>query len=1104
MKIQTKKKFKKWIIRLSLLGSIFLFLLILASILSYYIFIIKAKPEVLERSYIMSTISSESPIYFNDGHNLMGVYFSKSHRKYLSFDEIPDVFKKALIASEDKNFYSHFGLDFKGMVRAAVVNFKARKVVQGASTLTQLAIRNITFRSKRDFTPKIMEMINAIRMEHIYSKDEILEFIINQFFVNSNGRGLHIASKYFFSKEAKDLTLVEAAFIAGAFKGPNRYNPDFYSTEENKKKAYVRAVERKNYVIRNMYKVNAISKAEMEEALKAEIDFNFGRFSYENNILIDMVSKELESDKIKDFLNEAGIENISTSGIKIFTTIDYNLQQAAVESLRKGLELAEVKLNSYEKPIKDYKPRLAEIKIATVLNNNYVLDQKEDKKTILFNLDDEQGLIDPESLLEFTQSDLENKNGIWVSANEHNFKSFLKKFKKGDNILVSLARHNTEGELPFYNLRMDTKLDGGLIAIDGNKIVSIAGGYDNKDFNRAIMAKRQPGSVFKLLVYLAAFQLGWSNIDMIPNIRTVFPFQNQFYIPKPDHAPQTDEVSISWAGVKSENLATVYLLYNLLDYLNFDEFIKLCGLLDLAKNNTESDREYFNRLRDKHGILISKEKFTPKLFNIAIRELYPEYVFDGREKEARYIKSLAYGTGFNEEIENILAELDALKKLSVRGKLKQKKYEEKYNKSSEKIPFLLDNYIRYKNAANEIVKAIQDYKSEKSNNKQLKLEIAVDDDLQRNIIFKTDFYDKLRKETKVLNIVTSYPISIQQVLDEYNVEDIYIDGRVKLSSIFTIDENLKTLFADLINDDYYSLKALYYHQDFRTYLALKYVVNLAYRLGIKTRLDEVLSFPLGSNSVSLDEIALAYQTMTRGVRYFTADDIDWSLTLISKIEDRNGNVIYRNQERSVNVVDYRLVDLINQILGNVVKYGTGIRLDRQNKIKLSLDDADSSLFISVPFFGKTGTTNNYINSTFAGFIPYLKSKNSLNANETLVVASYMGYDNNKRMANKKLKISGATGAMPIWGNFANYVVSSDNYSKNINPYDYAFEGAREIEFLPLSSDRCKLPVNIINGQFMDPKTEANVYEEYYGDCDNDEKKPKRLFTPIYKEFISTY
>ena len=171
--------------------------------------------EHIDKGYILRALSKESAVYYRDGKTQMHAFYSDQHRIYVPYENIPEYWVEAITASEDKRYFSHFGLDPIGISRAMLSNIKAGRIVSGGSTLTQQTAKNVFNRPDRSLNSKAEEALNALRLEHHFTKEEILEFYANQFHVNGNGRGIGVAARHYFDKETKDLTLIECAFIAG-------------------------------------------------------------------------------------------------------------------------------------------------------------------------------------------------------------------------------------------------------------------------------------------------------------------------------------------------------------------------------------------------------------------------------------------------------------------------------------------------------------------------------------------------------------------------------------------------------------------------------------------------------------------------------------------------------------------------------------------------------------------------------------------------------------------------------------------------------------------------------------------------------------------------
>jgi Membrane carboxypeptidase/penicillin-binding protein len=167
----------------------------------YFYFIIAQPGKDFTRKAIMDALSRETPVYYDDGKNLIGVFFENEHRIYIKYQDIPKNFVNALVAAEDKNYFYHSGVDLLSILRAAFVNLKSGKILQGGSTLTQQTAKNLFKRSGRTFEAKLIELGQAFKLEAHFSKEDIIEFFTNQFYVTGTGRGLAIAAKYFLTNQ---------------------------------------------------------------------------------------------------------------------------------------------------------------------------------------------------------------------------------------------------------------------------------------------------------------------------------------------------------------------------------------------------------------------------------------------------------------------------------------------------------------------------------------------------------------------------------------------------------------------------------------------------------------------------------------------------------------------------------------------------------------------------------------------------------------------------------------------------------------------------------------------------------------------------------------
>jgi len=659
-------------------------LLILASLgfLGYtYYEITRETSERIQRGAIDRVINSESPVYYSDGQTPIGVFFEKTHSKYISYNDIPKIFIKALVAAEDKNFFHHWGFDPISIVRAFVANIKSGRVVQGGSTLTQQTAKNVFKREKRSYRAKIHEMFQAFLLETEYSKEEILEMYTNQFFVNGYGKGLRIAAQYFFDKDPRDLNLVEAAFIVGSVKAPNRYNPFIQKTANEKEKAKRLAKTRKDYVLNKMLEQNYISASEYTAAKEQPVPFKEGRITYRLNVILDYVRNQLESEYFREILKEQGVENIATSGISIYTSVDKDVQRAALLSLRKRLPQLNIELSGTtpSKTLPRWKGELKESAESNTLALPFLArvtgiskEVKEPGLRVVW--ENGEALIGYDGLKPIGEAWLKGNKGPWATFNATHAAAFLNTIKVGDLVPVQIVPTDNKDsgeEEEMLILSSIPNLEGGIVTLRRGMITAMVGGFSNIHFNRAVDAKRQLGSIFKPVVYASALGLKWNNLDPLKNDKDIYQFEGTAYVPQPDHKPKSKTVSMTWAGADSENLATVWLLYHLTDRLNMSEFRQVVDLVGLGRKADESYEAYKTRIRDQFGIIVDRKALMEAAFEAAKTQAETDIIFSGYENILNVVKRLHFdlsnaGSAVEDDDRNLLrydfGRLMALKK----------------------------------------------------------------------------------------------------------------------------------------------------------------------------------------------------------------------------------------------------------------------------------------------------------------------------------------------------------------------------------------------------------------------------------------------------------
>ncbi|NIQ01155.1 MAG: PBP1A family penicillin-binding protein, partial [Nitrospinaceae bacterium] len=266
-------------------------------------------------------LSLPTEIYSADGELIQIL----GERYPVPLEDVSPDFLKAIIAVEDAKFYQHHGLDHLGMIRALLANLRAGRIVQGGSTITQQLSKNLFFSFERNFLRKLKELLIALQLEATFTKDQILEAYVNQIYFGSGAYGVEEAAQVYFDKRAKDLTLLQAAVLAGLPNSPNNSNP-FINLE--------RAWDRTGYVLERMVRSNFITHTQKEEALGSELDLAHPeKESNPNLYFANFVVDKLEQEYGKEFVH--------FGGLKIYTTLNSRYQLYALKAARSHLEALE-------------------------------------------------------------------------------------------------------------------------------------------------------------------------------------------------------------------------------------------------------------------------------------------------------------------------------------------------------------------------------------------------------------------------------------------------------------------------------------------------------------------------------------------------------------------------------------------------------------------------------------------------------------------------------------------------------------------------------------------------------------------------------------------
>ena len=339
---------------LNLLKIFFLFLLSLVLFI-LFLFLFYAKDLPRPEVFSEREIPQSTKIYDRTGKVLLYEIFGEERRTYVTLDKIPEFLKNAVIATEDSNFYRHFGVDLKGIVRAILEDLKIGKPLYGGSTIPQQLIRSTFLTPEKTIARKTREVILAIELDFKYPKDKILEWYLNQIPFGQNAYGVEAASETYFGKSVSEISLPEAAVLAALIKAPSKLSP--YEEEGRKM-----LLERKDYVLDRMVKLGFISEEEAKKAKEEELKFKERKFTLFAPYFTLWVKSLLEEKYGRDFLEKAGY--------KIYTSLDPEIQEIAERVVKEGVERNK-NFRAFNAGLVAIDPRNGEILAMTVGEGNY-------------------------------------------------------------------------------------------------------------------------------------------------------------------------------------------------------------------------------------------------------------------------------------------------------------------------------------------------------------------------------------------------------------------------------------------------------------------------------------------------------------------------------------------------------------------------------------------------------------------------------------------------------------------------------------------------------------------------------------------------------------
>ncbi len=584
-----KKKYSKKALYIVLF---FVFCIVFGFMLARYIISLGQNNELMDK---LRDFKPKLVTKVYDIHGEIIGTFAREKRELISYNDIPKSFVEALVAVEDARFFNHVGVDPLGIIRAAIHDILTGRASQGASTITMQLVRQMTGRKEKSIKRKINEALLAIQIERMFTKEEIFERYANQVYFGRGLYGLQAASRYYFGKDAAELSIPESAFLAGLVQAPSRYSP----TRNIKL-----AKKRRDHVIKRMLEEGYITKEQYEEAIKTPLVLP-GEKSYEKERVGAYFLEEVR----KYLYEKYGSAAVLDDGLNVYTTLDLKLQKKAEEALKKGLKALD-KRQGFRVEDKKFVKK-DEIEKYWSPTWNKTIEEGDTVEGVIVESDSKKAIV--------RIKDYKIKIGkyeiVWTKA-----KKVDDILKPGDVVLFKIHKFDPENNKFNISLDQEPKVEGALLAINhhSGEILAMVGGYSFKrsKFNRAIQAKRQTGSVFKPILYGAAFDSAFTLADTFFDEPTVFLDPKLFYIDEYGNI-QRYELSEEYKKKIREGEVDEPEPYEPKNYYHeYDGLITLRTALEKSKNIVSVklfNRIGYKKIRSFAKKLGIKEKIPPYL-----------------------------------------------------------------------------------------------------------------------------------------------------------------------------------------------------------------------------------------------------------------------------------------------------------------------------------------------------------------------------------------------------------------------------------------------------------------------------------------------------------
>lgn len=532
--------------------------------LGIYLFLAPDLPDTAE----LRDIELQTPLRVFTADGKLISEFGEKRRTPLSFAETPPQFINALLASEDDAFFEHFGIDLKGLARAAFELVRTGRKKSGGSTITMQVAKNYYLSSEKTFARKFTEILLALKIEQNLSKQEILELYINKIYLGKRAYGIEAAAQVYYGKSIKELNLAQLAMIAGLPQAPSAANP-INSPQ--------RALDRRNYVLARMRTLSMISEEEFEDAARMPVTAQYHGPTSE--VTAPYVAEMVRRDMLSRFGEKA-----YTEGYSVYTTLDSVRQQAANRALQRGL-LQYDRDHGYRTPKPEFPPAMLSVADDPVLtvwlqkaDSSYDIDwpQTFSQWSQELRQQEDMGLISAAIVADIRH------DGVWYYQNNREHwlpfsamqwaKPYIDVNRVGQgptqpSDVVSVGQQIWLEETPQgAQLAQRPEVEGAVVSLrpDDGAIQALVGGFSfvSNKFNRVIQADRQPGSAFKPFIYSSALANGFTPASIINDAPVVFEDASLENTWRPENSSGKfyGPTRLREALYKSQNLVSIRIL----------------------------------------------------------------------------------------------------------------------------------------------------------------------------------------------------------------------------------------------------------------------------------------------------------------------------------------------------------------------------------------------------------------------------------------------------------------------------------------------------------------------------------------------------------------